>query len=44
MAKECKWYNEGTCRNEKSRCPGEICDIEPEEYLEDGFEWKEGQQ
>jgi len=40
MTRECKWFKEGICTNPQARGNNEICDIEPEECMEDGFEWE----
>lgn len=40
MERECYWYDEhGVCVNPQARGDNEICDIEPEECMEDGFKW-----
>lgn len=38
---KCRWFDEnGYCTNPESRIRNELCDIEHELCMEDGFEWE----
>lgn len=37
---KCRWNEGGYCQNPEARMTGELCDIDPHDCMEDGFEWE----